>query len=123
MRSGPGSQLLDPSAEGSKVHPGRGPQAATSHHHLSQVRSGSGPGASCYLCSQMLLRALSVETFHCCGFVAGTHHEPGLAALPELHQTCFTDSLCIKVNACSPEHAFLSHGDTTGIPTANSQGQ
>lgn len=57
--------------------------------------------------------ALSVETFHCCGFVADTHHEPGLAALPELHQTCFIDSCCLKVNAAPPEQVFSLHGDAT----------
>lgn len=39
MRPGPGSQLLDPPAEGQEVHPGWRSQAAAPHHGLSQVRA------------------------------------------------------------------------------------
>lgn len=38
MCPGPRSQLLDPPAEGPKVHPSWGPQTAATHHRLSQVR-------------------------------------------------------------------------------------
>lgn len=39
MFPGPGGQLLDPPAQGQKVHPGWRPQAAAPHHSLSQVRA------------------------------------------------------------------------------------
>lgn len=54
--SGPGSQLLDTSAEGSEVHPGWGSQTASPHHHLSQVSSSQ---------SQVLLLFMQPNASEC----------------------------------------------------------
>lgn len=61
----------------------------------------------------MPLNASSVKTFRECGLFIGIPHELGLVTLPELHQTCFTDSHCLKFNAAPSEQAFLSHEDVT----------
>lgn len=48
-------------------------------------------------------------------------HGLGLVTQPELHQTCSTQSHCLKFNAPPSEQAFLQHKDVTVVlPAADS---